>query len=57
MAKKQNHPNNLQGPILLKSQMTQEPESQKAEISFEKVDQENKIKLSYDLIPYSSRRV
>ena len=54
MAKKQEHPHNLQGPVLLKSQKTSESESQKAEISFEKVDQENKIKLSNDLIPYSA---
>ncbi len=54
MAKKQEHPHNLQGPVLLKSQKTSESESQKAEISFEQIDQENKIKLSNDLIPYSA---
>ena len=54
MAKKQKHPHNLQGPVLLKSQEASESESQKAEISFEQVDQENKIKLSNDLIPYNA---
>jgi len=54
MAKKQEHSHNLQGPVLLKSQNTSESESPKAEISFEQVDQENKIKLSNDLIPYSA---
>jgi hypothetical protein len=54
MAKKQEHPHNLQGPVLLKSQKTSESESQKAEISFEHIDQENKIKLTNDLIPYSA---
>jgi hypothetical protein len=54
MAEKQEHPHNLQGPVLLKSQNTSESESQKAETSFEKIDQENKIKLSNDLIPYSA---
>ena len=54
MAKKQEHPHNLQGPVLLKSQKTSESESQKAETSFEQVDQENKIKLTNDLIPYSA---
>ena len=54
MAKKQEHPHNLQGPVLLKSQNTSESESPKAEISFEQIDQENKIKLSNDLIPYSA---
>ncbi len=52
MAKKQEHPHNLQGPVILKSQNTSE--SQKAEISFEQVDQENKINLSNDLIPYNA---
>lgn len=54
MAKKQEHPHNLQGPVFLKSQIPSETESPTAEISFEQVDQENKIKLSYDLVPYSA---
>jgi len=54
MAKKQDHPHNLHGPVFLKSQIPSETESPTAEISFEQVDQENKIKLFYDLVPFSA---
>jgi hypothetical protein len=54
MVEKRSNTHEIHGLVLFKTQKIQENNIQKGTFSFEDVDQENKIKFSYDFIPFSA---